>query len=163
MRNFLSARSMVWRRVRSCLSVRRSAWMRRMPKGLGDMGPEASVMVEEATEGVMGGGESGMPGDRGHLNLGPLVSIRKEGVKVKVSGDLASLPAEETVDTDEMLDPVFVLTSFLKEETGEPKPPKRVEGSGGELGGDIVGVVRPEDDGRRVGSWYSRLATTRVT
>lgn len=121
------------------MSVSKSAWMRRMPKGLGDMGPEASVMVEQAVEGVIGGGERGMPGDRGHLSLGPLVSMRNEGVKMKVSGD--SLPEEETVDTDETLEPVFVLTSFLKEETGEVVKLKREEEllpaeDGGDIGGD---------------------------
>lgn len=150
MRNFFSARSMVWRSVLSCLSVSRSAWTRRMPNGLGDMGPEASVMVDEAVEGVMGGGERGMPGDRGQRSLGPLMSMRNEGVKTRVSGAaaVASLPAEEMEemedmeDMEEMLEPVFDLTSFLKLKR-EDEEEELLEA---EAGGDIVGEDMTEDE-----------------
>lgn len=133
-------------------------------------------MVEDAVEGVMGGGERGMPGDRGHLSLGPLVSMRNEGVKTKLSGAL--LPADETEETEETLEPVFVRTSFLKEETGDfveklkrEDDDETEEVLDAEPGtGDIVGEERTEEhaeeaaeEGRRVGSWYSRRATTRVT
>lgn len=70
-RNFFSAFSMTDRRARSVLGGNPPAWTKRMPKVADDiMELMVSVVVVEAVHGVMGGGESGVAGDIGHLILG---------------------------------------------------------------------------------------------
>lgn len=103
--------------------------IKRKPHEFEDTGPVVSVIVEEVVqEGVMGGGDNGVVGDAGHLDLG------ESRPDMGVSGEATPCCCESVLRLRGLLTEPD-RTSCLSAATGDPVNPNR-----GEFG--VVGVGR---------------------
>lgn len=74
--NFFSVLVNIELSIFSDLGLSSLVWMRRIPNPDDAVIIElmVSVVVDEAVQGVIGGGDNGVEGDRGHLNRGLVIS-----------------------------------------------------------------------------------------
>lgn len=105
--------------------------------------PTEKLLSVAEEEGVIGGGESGVDGVRGHLNLGDSGTGRLYGV-----GDEMAVRLNSMDRGDERVDDEPRVTSCFKAETEEED--LRASLPKGDVG--VIGVERPGDGGTTEGS-----------
>jgi hypothetical protein len=110
--NFFSVLVNMALRIFSDLGLSSFVWMSRIPKPDDAFIMEliVSVVVDEAVQGVMGGGDKGVEGDRGHLNRG--LDISSAGTWPGEDSPLRGEP----IDLRDAEEPFF--TNDLSLETG---------------------------------------------
>jgi hypothetical protein len=141
--NFFSVLANIEFSIFSDLGLSSLVWMSRIPKPDDAVIMElmVSVVVDEAVQGVMGGGDRGVEGDRGHFNRG--LDISSGGTWPGEDSPLRG----ESIDRRDAEEPFFIKDLSL--ETG---PCEKLRRKPGESVVGVVGVNKPFG-GTTDGSW----------